>query len=118
MQEKQKLSESHERKRESFLEFFEDILSSIREPLVVLDAALKVVKANLSFYRTFDVTPDETEGLEIYDLGNGQWDIPKLRKLLEDMLPKQTVFNDLEIEHQFETIGRKIMSLNARWIYR
>lgn len=118
MQEKQKLSESHERKRESFLEFFEDILSSIREPLVVLDAALKVVKANLSFYRTFDVNPEETEGLEIYDLGNRQWDIPKLRKLLEDMLPKQTVFNDLEVEHQFETIGRKIMSLNARWIYR
>jgi len=67
----------------------------------VLDAALKVVKANLSFYRTFTVNPDETEEFTIYDLGNRQWDIPKLRELLEDILPKLEVFNDFEVEHHF-----------------
>ncbi|MEE4600105.1 MAG: sigma 54-interacting transcriptional regulator, partial [Desulfobacteraceae bacterium] len=76
------------------------------------------VKANHSFYKTFNVKPDETEGILIYDLGNRQWDIPKLRELLEDILPQNTIFNDFEVEHKFETIGRKIMHLNARRIYR
>jgi chemotaxis protein methyltransferase CheR len=97
---------------------FNNILSSVREPLVLLDSELKVVKANHSFYKTFNVKPDETEGILIYDLGNRQWDIPKLRELLEDILPQNTIFNDFEVEHKFETIGRKIMHLNARRIYR
>jgi transcriptional regulator with GAF, ATPase, and Fis domain len=100
------------------IEFLDDILGSIREPLVILDSDLKVVKANHSFYETFSVKPDETEGILIYDLGNGQWNIPKLKELLEDILPENTAFNDFEVEHDFETIGRKIMHLNARRIYR
>ncbi len=100
-----------------FVEVFDNIMGSIREPLVVLDSDLKVVKANHSFYQTFNIKPDETEGILIYDLGNRQWNIPKLRELLEDILPENSVFNDFEVEHNFETIGRKIMHLNARRIY-
>ncbi|MFH1156857.1 MAG: sigma 54-interacting transcriptional regulator [Pseudomonadota bacterium] len=99
-------------------EMFSDILSSIRHPIVILDPGLKVIKANPAFYRTFDVTEDETEGYLIYDLGNRQWDIPRLRELLEDLLPTNTVFNDFEVDHVFKTLGRKIMHLNARRIYR
>ncbi len=101
----------------SFLEIHNSILGSIREPLILLDSGLKVITANPAFYQTFDARPDETEGVLIYDLGNRQWDIPKLRKLLEDILPQNTGFRDFEVEHEFETIGRKIMYLNARRIY-
>ena len=101
----------------SFLEIFNSILGSIREPLVLLDPDLKVVRANLSFYKTFKVKPDETEGVLIYDLGNRQWDISNLRKLLEEILPQNTNFHDFVVEHSFETIGHKIMHLNARRIY-
>jgi chemotaxis protein methyltransferase CheR len=100
-----------------FMEIFNNILGSIREPLVVLDADLKVVKANFSFYQTFAVKPDETEGASIYDLGDRQWDIPRLRELLEDILPQNSIFNDFEVEHDFRSIGPKIMRLNARRIY-
>jgi len=108
----------NKRKSQAFIEIFDNVLGSVREPLVVLDSDLKVVKANHSFYRTFKVKPEETEGIVIYDLGNRQWDIPKLRELLEDILPHNSTFNDFEVEHNFETIGRKIMHLNARRIYR
>ena len=74
------------------MEIFNNILGSVREPLVVLDSDLKVVKANHSFYQTFNVKPDETEGILIYDLGNRQWDIPKLRELIEDILPQNSIF--------------------------
>jgi transcriptional regulator with GAF, ATPase, and Fis domain len=104
--------------QQTFMEIFNHILGSIREPLVVLDSDLKVVKANHSFYQTFNVNPEQTEGTLIYDLGNRQWDIPKLKELLEDILPQNTLFHDFEVEHNFETIGRKIMHLNARRIYR
>lgn len=93
---------------------FDNFLNSVREPLMVLDSDLKVVKANHAFYRTFNVGPDETEGVLIYDLGDRQWDIPKLRELLEDILPQNSTFNDFEVEHRFKAIGRKIMHLNAR----
>jgi len=105
-------------KLQAFIEIFDNVLGSVREPLVVLDSDLKIAKANHSFYRTFKVKPEETEGLLIYDLGNRQWDIPKLRELLEDILPQNSTFNDFEVEHNFETIGRKVMNLNARRIYR
>ncbi len=101
----------------NFLKIHNNILGSIREPLILLDRNLKVVTANPSFYRTFNVKPDETEGALIYDLGNRQWDIPDLRKLLEDILPQNTAFHDFEVEHDFESIGRKVMRLNARRIY-
>ena len=111
------LYDSYEMKQK-FIELFDSFLGSIREPLVVLDSDLKVVKANQSFYRTFNVQPDETEGVLIYDLGNRQWNIPKLRELLEDILPENSAFRDFEVEHDFKTIGRKIMHLNARRIYQ
>ena len=102
---------------QAFIKGFDDILGSVREPLVVLDSDLKVVKANHSFYQTFKVKPEGTEGTLIYDLGNRQWDIPKLRELLENILPQNSIFNDFEVEHNFETIGQKIMHLNARRIH-
>ena len=105
-------------KVQSFKEIFNTILGSVREPLLLLDAELHVIKANQSFYQRFQVKPEETEGILIYDLGNRQWDIPKLRELLEDILPQNSTFNDFEVEHNFETIGRKVMHLNAGRIYR
>jgi transcriptional regulator with GAF, ATPase, and Fis domain len=103
--------------QKSFMEIFNNILGSIREPLLMLDSDLKVVKANHSFYQTFNVKPDETVGALIYDLGDRQWDIPRLRELLEDILPHNTFFSDFEVEHDFENVGPKIMHLNARRIY-
>lgn len=102
----------------TFLKFFDDVLGAVREPLVVLDADLKVVKANQAFYQTFAVNPEWTEGTVIYHLGNHQWDIPRLRELLETILAQNTVFDDFEVEHSFESIGFKIMHLNARRICR
>lgn len=101
----------------NFLETHKGILGSIREPLILLDSGLKIVTANSAFYQTFKATPAETEGVLIYDLGNRQWDIPRLKELLEDILPQNTSFHDFEVEHDFETIGHKIMHLNARRIY-
>jgi formate hydrogenlyase transcriptional activator len=101
-----------------FLDIFNNTLGSVREPLVVLDSDLKVLKANDSFYRTFKVFKKETEGQLIYDLGNRQWDIPGLRELLEDILPQNSAFNDYELEHNFDTLGLKILHLNARRVYR
>ena len=105
-------------KLQAFIEIFDNVFGSVRGSLVVLDSELKVLKANHSFYRNFKVKPEGTEGILIYDLGNRQWDIPKLRELLEDILPQKSTFSDFEVEHDFETIGRKIMHLNARRIYR
>ena len=95
---------------------FEDIVETAREPLLVLDSDLRVLLANRSFYDSFKVTPQETIGQLIYDLGNRQWDIPKLRTLLEEILPKDNKFDDYEVEHVFSSIGHKVMVLNARRI--
>ena len=95
---------------------FEDIVETVREPLIVLDSDLRILSANRSFYNSFKVTPEETIGNLIYDLGNRQWDIPRLRTLLEDILPKNNKFDDYEVEHIFSNIGHKIMLLNARRI--
>jgi two-component system CheB/CheR fusion protein len=97
-------------------EFAESIVETVREPLLVLTADLKVRSANRSFYRTFDVTREETEGRMIYDLGNRQWDIPKLRELLDEILPAEKQLTDFEVEREFEQIGRRTMLLNARQI--
>ena len=95
---------------------FEDIVETVREPLIVLDSDLRIVSVNRSFYKSFKVTPEETIGNLIYDLGNRQWDIPRLRTLLEEILPKNNKFDDYEVEHIFSNIGHKIMLLNARRI--
>ncbi len=98
--------------------FAESIVSTVREPLLVLDESLRVVLANRSFQQTFRVPPEETPGTLIYELGNGQWDIPALRLLLEEIVPKQSHFDDFEVQHAFPAIGRKIMLLNARKLRR
>ncbi len=98
--------------------YAESIVETIREPLLVLDADLKILSANRTFYRTFKVTPGNTIGSFIYNLGNKQWDIPKLRELLEEILPKNETFDDFEVVHDFRDIGCKIMLLNARRIHR
>ena len=97
-------------------EYSESIVNTVREPLIVLDQDLRVVSASRSFYEVFKVKPEETVGQLIYDLGNKQWDIPKLRELLEDILPQKATFDDYEVEHDFLGIGRRTMLLNARRI--
>ena len=99
-------------------EYAESIINTVREPLIALDQDLRVVTASRSFYEVFKVTPKETVGQLIYDLGNKQWNIPKLRELLETILPQETTFDNYEVEHEFSTIGRRIMLLNARQIQR
>ena len=99
-------------------EFADSVIDTIREPLIVLDQELRVVNASRSFYEVFKVNPEETVRQLIYDLGNKQWDIPKLRELLETILPKKTTFDKYEVEHDFATIGKRIMLLNARQIQR
>ncbi|MFO7600467.1 MAG: PAS domain S-box protein, partial [Candidatus Desulfacyla sp.] len=98
--------------------YAESIVETVREPLLVLDADLKIISANRHFYTTFNVIPSETLGCFIYDLGNKQWDIPLLRELLEEILPEKLAFDDFEVAHDFQDIGHKVMLLNARQIYR
>lgn len=98
--------------------YAESIVDTVREPLLVLDGDLRVRSANQSFYATFHVSQEETVGELLYELGNGQWDIPKLRTLLGDVLPQKRVLNDFELESNFESIGPRIMQLNARAIDR
>jgi signal transduction histidine kinase/CheY-like chemotaxis protein len=94
--------------------YAQDIVDTVREPLLMLDTNLRVRSANRAFYQTFQVSAEETENRLIYELGNGQWDIPALRTLLEDIIPTSSVFNDFELEHTFPIIGRRIMLLNGR----
>jgi two-component system CheB/CheR fusion protein len=94
----------------------DEILDTVREPLLVMDGDLQVKSANRSFYNTFKVSPKETEGRHLYEIGNRQWNIPRLRKQLEEIIPKDAVFVDFEVEHEFPKIGRKKMLLNARKI--
>ncbi|HEV7767492.1 MAG TPA: ATP-binding protein, partial [Thermoanaerobaculia bacterium] len=94
--------------------YAQDVVDTVREPLLILDTSLRVHSANRAFYQTFHVSSEETENQLIYELGNGQWDIPALRTLLDDIVPKSSVFNDFELEHDFPVIGRRVMLLNAR----
>jgi two-component system CheB/CheR fusion protein len=95
-------------------EFAEMIVDTIWEGLLVLDFDLRVQAANESFYQMFDVSREETEGRLVFDLGNGQWNIPELRTLLERLLPEKTVVTDYVVEHHFQAIGRRVVRLNAR----
>ena len=99
---------------EDIQNYAQNIVDTVREPLLILDTTLRVRSANRAFYQTFHVSPAETEGQLIYELGNGQWDIPDLRTLLEDIVPKSSVFDDFELDHTFPVIGRRVMLLNAR----
>jgi two-component system CheB/CheR fusion protein len=99
------------------LDFAEAIVETVREPLVILNQNLEVMKANKTFYETFHAARETTEGRLIYDLGNGQWNIPQLRELLENILPAHATFRDFEVTHDFEHVGRKVMLLNASEIF-
>jgi PAS domain S-box-containing protein len=99
-------------------EYAESIAETVREALVVLDADLRLISANRCFCETFKVKPGEIEGQFLYELGSREWKIPKLRELMEEILPMDTNFNNFEVEHEFKTIGRRVMHLNARRIYR
>ncbi len=97
-------------------EYAENMVDTVREPLLVLDADLKVVSASRSFYEFFHVVPEETIGRLVYDLGNKQWNIPAMRTLLEEILPQETSLRGFEVTHEFQAIGRHTMLLNAREI--
>lgn len=97
--------------------YIKTVVDVIREPVLILDKNLYVLAANDSFYRMFQVDVNETEHTLVYKLGNGQWDIADLRRLLEDILPKNTFFKGFKVTHDFPSIGRKIMILNARQIH-
>lgn len=99
-------------------QYAENIVDTVRHPLLILDGELRVQTTNRSFYRTFHVSPEETENRLVYDLGNGQWNIPELRRLLTEILPQNTSFDGFEVEHDFPSIGRRYMLLNARRMYR
>ena len=108
-----RLKQSEEAIRRA-LEYTDSIIQTVPVSLLVLDANLKVMCANNAFYRTFEVAREETERRLIYELGSGQWDIPKLREVLEDVALRDSQIDSFEVEHDFPGIGRKIMSLNAR----
>ena len=96
------------------LDYANGIVETVRLPLLILDVGLRVERANRTFYEFFAVAPEETVGRLLYELGQGQWDIPGLRRALEEVLPKDARFEDFEIEHDFPRIGRRTLVLNAR----
>ena len=95
-----------------------DVVETIREGLLVLDFDLTVRFANRSFCDTFAVAPEDTVGRKLYELGNGQWDIPELRSLIETILPERATIEAFELDRVFPSIGRRVMLLNARKVYR
>ena len=92
----------------------EEVVETVRQPLVVLDADLRVKQANQAFYRTFRVKPEETINRLLYDLGNRQWDIPRLRELLDTIIPQDSTLEGYSVDHEFEDIGCRRMVLHAR----
>jgi PAS domain S-box-containing protein len=102
-----------EQHRQDALTYADNIIATMREPFLVLDKTLRVQSANRAFYRTFHTEKDETEGRCLYDLGNGQWNIPRLRSLLEAVLSNSHPIHDYDVEHDFPAIGKKSMLLNA-----
>ncbi|MEN6616353.1 MAG: sigma 54-interacting transcriptional regulator [Syntrophorhabdus sp.] len=98
--------------------FTESVVETVREPLIVLASNLVVIKANRSFYEMFRLTPEETQGRFLYNIGDNVWDIPSLRELLDEIIPRNTYFNDFEVDHEFPAIGRRTMLLNARRIFQ
>jgi two-component sensor histidine kinase len=93
------------------------IVDTVREPVLVFDKDLRVIAASRSFYSVFKVSPQDTQGRLLYELGDGQWDIPKLRLLLEKIIPEHGVMEDYEVEHEFPGLGHRTMRLNARQVF-
>ena len=107
-----KQSKTKELKEQAFY-YMTTLIEAARESFLILDADLRVLSANPIFYKTFRVTPKQTENILLYDLGNEQWNISELKKLLEQVLPKKKVIRNYEVTHKFETIGEKTILLNA-----
>jgi nitrogen fixation/metabolism regulation signal transduction histidine kinase len=101
---------------ESARRFTENIIDTIRESLLVLDEKMRVITANRRFYHTFETVPESTEGKRLFELGDGQWDIPELRKLLKEIITRRNAFDDYRVEYRFPKIGFKKMLLNARYL--
>ncbi|MGB3135267.1 MAG: chemotaxis protein CheB [Nodosilinea sp.] len=97
-------------------DYAEAILATVQDSLLIIDSDLRVVRANERFYSTFAVSPSETEGCSIFELGNGQWNVPQLRLLLQDLLPASTYIDQFRIDHEFDRIGSKTMLFNARQV--
>jgi PAS domain-containing protein len=93
------------------------IVDTVREALIVLDRDLRVVAASRSFYQMFGANPQDTQGQLFYDLDNGQWNVPALRRILEEVIPQHRAIEGYEVEHGFPTIGRRTLLLNARQIF-
>lgn len=100
------------------LTYIRYVVDTAREPFLILDEHLSVISANDSFYRFFMVTKKDTLNKKVYEIGDRQWDIIQLRKLLETILPHHTYLKDFEVEHDFAVIGRKVLLLNARMVFR
>jgi two-component system, chemotaxis family, CheB/CheR fusion protein len=96
--------------------YAESIVETIREPLLVLDSDFRVVSGNKAFYETFGISRQESEGVSVYELGSGQWNIPEFRELLEKIIPEKNSFQDFRVEHDFPVIGHRVLALNARRI--
>jgi two-component system CheB/CheR fusion protein len=97
-------------------DFAEGMVETIQHPLLVLDHELRIQRVTSAFYKVFHVAPEEIQGQKIFNLGNGQWNIPRLRTLLEEALVRDVPFRDLDVDHEFPDIGRRTMRLNARRI--
>src|SRR3990167_1004229 len=116
MENKKVKQDELEESKKLALHYMETLAEVARESFLILDADLRVISVNEVFYKNFQVTPRQTENILLYELGNGQWNIPELKKLLEEILPKKKVVKDYEVEHVFQTIGEKTILLNARQI--
>lgn len=102
--------------QELALHYMKTLVEVARESFLILDSSLRVVSANPTFYQNFQVSPEQTENVFLYELGNGQWNIPVLKSLLEEILPQKKVVKDYEVKHTFQKIGEKTICLNARQI--
>ena len=98
------------------LHYMQTLVDVARESFLILDSDLRVISANPVFYSDFQVSPEQTENILLYELGNGQWNIPKLKNLLEEILPDKKVVKNYQVTHVFESIGKKTIVLNARQI--
>ncbi len=91
----------------------QSIVDTVWEPVIVLDKGLRIIAASRSFFTAFEVSPEETQGQLLYALGDGEWDIPKLRRLLERLIPENGAMEDYEVEHEFPHLGVRIILLNV-----
>src|SRR5206468_12094719 len=97
-------------------DYTQAVIATIREAVIVLDTNLRVRSANKAFYRSYLAKEDETEGVYIYEVNNGQWNIPRLKEFLEDLIPRNTHVNGFELTHKFDGIGEKVLLLNGRQV--